>query len=151
MLLLSCLSLLSGRQKSGRIPSPTSSLTDEAIALAESGVAALRDGHESEAVTALEAVLDIAPEHAPTLTNLGLAWESIGLPLQAMECYSRAVAADSDYASAYKFMGILLHEKLGEHEMGEQALRTALELQPQRADLWNQLGRLPSLTTMRAR
>ena len=146
MLLLSCFALLSGSPprapKSGRSPPPKSSLPSEAVALAERGVAALRDGYESEAVAAFEAALDIAPDHAPTLTNLGLAWESIGLPLQAMECYSRAVAADSNFASAYKFMGILLYEQLGEHEMGEQALRTALELQPQRADLWNQLGRL---------
>lgn len=122
--------------------SPQPALPGKALALAEEGISAHSEGRLADAITGLEAVLEVVPDHAPTLVNLGLVWETTELPLQAMECYSKAVNADPTTAAAYMHMGVLLHEQLGEHEMGEEALRTAVSLAPDDADGWARLGRL---------
>ena len=122
--------------------STSSTLPAATLALAESGLALHADGKAQAAVEALQSVLDVAPSHAPTLVNLGLVWETLGLPLQAMDCYARAIDADPELAVAYTHMGTLLRDHLKEHEMAVEALQAAAELKPSRADNWARLARL---------
>ena len=118
-------------------------LPPDALVLAESGIAAHDDGRVQDAVADLTAALELAEgAHAPTLINLGLVWETIGLPLQAMDCYSRAIDADPNAAFAYHQLGLLLHEEMHEDAMAEEALRKAVELTPSRSTGWAHLGRL---------
>ena len=113
-----------------------------AIAHAERGLTLAASNRQAEAVAALELSLSLIPEHAPTHLNLGLVWEQVGLPTSALSCYAEAVTLDPSSSAAYGLLGELMATEFGEKAMAEDALRTAVELEPTRADSWNRLGKL---------
>lgn len=113
-------------------------------AVEASGLILFDEGRHSEAVEKLEASIALRPNDdistAPTHVNLGIVWESIGLPISAIECYGRALSVDPQSAAAYQHMGGALETHFGERRMALDALRTAVALAPDRAASWNLLG-----------
>ena len=96
----------------------------------------------AEAIAPLEEAIALAPDDDATLVNLGLVWEEVGLPLTALEYYTRALDVNPAQGAAYQHLGSVLYDHLGEAELSEEALRMSVSLQPARADGWNQLGKL---------
>ena len=99
------------------------------------GLVLFNEGRHSEAVDRLEASIAMRaeddPSCVPTHVNLGIVWESIGLPISALECYNRALSLDPQSAAAYEHMGGALDTHFGERAMALDALRTAVQLAPQ--------------------
>ena len=62
--------------------------------------------------------------------------------MAALNCYAEAMAVDPASSAAYGRMGDLMSNELGEPELAEDALRTAVELEPSRASSWNGIGKL---------
>jgi Flp pilus assembly protein TadD len=108
------------------------------------GLVLFNEGRHSEAVDRLEASIAMRveddPSCVPTHVNLGIVWESLGLPISALECYNRALSLDPQSAAAYEHMGGALDTHFGERAMALDALRTAVQLAPQRATSWTRLG-----------
>ena len=117
-------------------------LPEAAVSLIESGLSAQSEGDTALAVRSLEAALELVPENAPTLINLGLIWDANGLYIQAIDCFSRAIDTDPAAAVAYQHYGRILFEELNERDLGEEALRTCVAIKPERAEGWARLGRV---------
>eukprot|EP00966_Prymnesium_polylepis_P107861 2497696-Prymnesium_polylepis.1 len=136
------LGLLGAMASSSAPPHGQHAAQAHAQAHALRGIELAASNRQAEAVDALERALALHPTHAPTHVNLGLVWEQLGLPMAAFECYAEALSVDPASAAAYARMGELLAADLGERAMAEDALRTAVELEPTRADCWSGLGKL---------
>ena len=86
-----------------------------------------------EAIEAYEAILEIRPQHAPTLINLGTIRYNERQYGLAEKLYRRAAEADPEYALAFFDLGNVLDEMKRLPEATE-AYQRAVELVPQYAD-----------------
>jgi tetratricopeptide (TPR) repeat protein len=71
--------------------------------------------------------------------NLGNAYESMGMPPEAMECYARAIKLNPDYARARNNLGALL-SRSGRPEEALPHILRALALEPDYAMAHSNLG-----------
>lgn len=55
------------------------------------GYSAMQLGHDELALSQLESILELTPQHAYMLNNLGLAYERVGRPVDAFAAYLRAL------------------------------------------------------------
>ena len=141
-LVLVAASAVSAAAHGGAAPAPSA-----AAAAAQRGIALAERGLHAEAVAALEESLELLEpeahnEASTTLVNLGLVWEQAGLPFKALETYGHALELNPSSAAAYMRMGAALDTHLSERELAREAVQTAVELEPTRADAWNLLGQI---------
>ena len=91
------------------------------------------EGHLEEAVASYSAILDLRPEHAPTLINLGTIHYNRREFTEAEELYRAATAADPKYALAFFDLGNVLDE-MGRLAEATLAYGRAVALVPHYAD-----------------
>jgi protein O-GlcNAc transferase len=89
--------------------------------------------------------LEIAPDYADSLFNLGLVLRELGQPEDALSCFRRAAEINPRDADALGHLATLLHETKRLEEAGH-AYRLALKIAPENAYLWLKLGGLGSQT-----
>ncbi|MGE5467260.1 MAG: tetratricopeptide repeat protein [Ignavibacteria bacterium] len=85
----------------------------------------------------------MAPQHANALNCLGLAFQKQARLDDAIDCYSRAVAASPQFAIAHYNLGFLLRLR-GRHSDALVSLQKAAVLQPSLAEAHYELGNLYS-------
>jgi tetratricopeptide (TPR) repeat protein len=100
-----------------------------AIILGYLGDAARDRGDHGRAVAAYRKSLELLPNDAHTLLNLGLAYEGLGDREKAVEEYRRSIALDGSRALAYVNLGIALGEQ-GDVVSAADAFRRAMAVNP---------------------
>ena len=92
-------------------------------------------GDTDNARLCYEKMLELEPNHARALTNLGSAAGKVGELEKAIDLLRRAKAADPDYAAAYINLGIALirqgHDEQGKDEHRQGQLRRGLQTLPE--------------------
>lgn len=94
------------------------------------GVVAMQQEAYRDAVKLIRRALALRGNDAPTLTNLGIAYQKLGQAAEALECFDKAIAAKPDFASAHHNLANLLREAKRPKEARESYDR-ALALQPE--------------------
>ncbi len=87
----------------------------------------------AQAVAVYDEILEIRPQHAPTLINLGTIHYNQREYEQAEQMYRRATEADSEYALAFFDLGNVLDE-MQRLDEATTAYQRAVQLVPQYAD-----------------
>ncbi|MDH3232272.1 MAG: tetratricopeptide repeat protein [Alphaproteobacteria bacterium] len=90
-----------------------------------SAVTAHRTGDLDAAIAGYRAVLESAPDHVDTLTNLGVALRSQGDVAGAIAIYERGLAIEPGHANANYNLGNALRAQ-GEHERAAECYRAAI-------------------------
>lgn len=103
------------------------------------GLALARLGRLAEGETALRRALELQPGAVAAHANLGLVLEARKRPSEAQHHFALSVAQDLPDAQALLHSASQMH-RLGRLDEAEAAYRSALELQPQRADTHNNLA-----------
>lgn len=104
-----------------------------ARALFLAGRCLLEEGEAREAADRFEEALRFDPSMAMAWSNLATACDKMGEAPQTMvRCLENAVFYEPDYEIAYGKLG-LYYSRLDEAEKSEQAFRTAVRLNPRRA------------------
>ncbi len=98
-------------------------------------------GKLTEAAQSYRRSLEMAPDYADSLYNLGIILRELGQPEEAERCFRRAAEIDPRDADALAHLATLLHEAR-RFEEGGRAYRQALEIAPGNAYLWLGLGNL---------
>ncbi len=103
---------------------------DEARAVVHNklGVAYVAAARRDDALAAFARALDFDAACAPALANLGNMLYEDGHPLDALDYYDAAIAADESYALAHRNRGIALR-KLGKRGESVSAMRKADRLE----------------------
>jgi lipoprotein NlpI len=99
-----------------------------AFLLNKRGVARIGMGLRVPAREDFNAALELAPSHAPALTNLGNLLLEEGELDAAIARYRAAIAADREYAIAYLNLGVA-YKRSGRIAEGVRALREAQRLE----------------------
>lgn len=94
------------------------------------GVVAIQQEAYRDAVKLIRRALALRGNDAPTLTNLGIAYQKLGQAAEALECFDKAIATKPDFASAHHNRANLLREAKRPKEARESYDR-ALALQPE--------------------
>lgn len=94
------------------------------------GVVAIQQEAYRDAVKLIRRALALRGNDAPTLTNLGIAYQKLGQAAEAVECFDKAIAAKPDFASAHHNRANWLREAKRPKEARESYDR-ALALQPE--------------------
>jgi len=94
------------------------------------GVVALQQEAYRDAVKLIRRALVIRGNHAPVLTNLGIAHQKLGQAAEALECFDKAITAKPDFASAHHNRANLLREAKRQDE-ALASYDQALALQPE--------------------
>jgi predicted O-linked N-acetylglucosamine transferase (SPINDLY family) len=102
-------------------------------------------GRLAEAAQSYRRSIEIAPDYADSLYNLGLVLRELGQLEEAERCFRRAAEIDPRDAETLAHLATLLHEARRFEEAG-QAYRLALEIAPGNAYLWLRLGSLSCQT-----
>lgn len=108
------------------------------------GLALIRQGLEPAAVSYLREATERSPDMAPAWFNLGLALDKSGDMEGAMTAFRRLIALNPDMDEAHFHLGNLLHHAVAHLEESEASLRRALEIEPNKAATWNNLGNVLS-------
>ena len=103
-------------------------------------------GASEEAERCLRQALELAPDFAEALANLGLLRERAGAVAEAELCYQRAIAIRPGSLQIYLNLGVLLMGRKRFAE-AEAVYRQALRLAPNAPSAWSNLGVL--LTCMK--
>lgn len=103
------------------------------------GIGHFEAGRLEEARRCFSASLELAPERASVLGNLGITLYHLNEWDEAVAPLRRATAADPNYAEAWISLG-LCHEALGQWADAADALERGLALAPGSADLWQICG-----------
>jgi tetratricopeptide (TPR) repeat protein len=93
------------------------------------------------AITAYENLLDLNPDDAWALNNLGVLAGAQGDHARALELYERSFAADPSNVIALGNQSIML-KKLGRTEEARAVLEEALRITPEAPDMLNRLAEL---------
>ncbi len=106
------------------------------------GAAHERLGAREQAVTTFEQLLELAPDHAPTLNYLGYMWADLGENLpDAVTLILRAVALDPDNGAYVDSLG-WAYFQLGRFDEARGHLEWAVRLVPDDATILEHLGDL---------
>ncbi|MEM7353243.1 MAG: tetratricopeptide repeat protein [Acidobacteriota bacterium] len=106
------------------------------------GAAHERSGDRAEASAAFERLLQISPDHAPTLNYLGYMWAEQGERLDtAVQLILRAVALDPDNGAYVDSLG-WAYFQLGRYAEARSHLEWAARLIPDDATIFEHLGDL---------
>lgn len=104
------------------------------------GVASERTGEADRAATAFLRVLEINPEHDPTLNYLGYMWADRGENLdRALELVKRAVDIDPHNGAYIDSLGWVYY-RLGRYPEARQRLERAIQLAPGDPVVYEHLG-----------
>jgi lipoprotein NlpI len=107
---------------------PSLPAPERAFLLNKRGVARIGAGTPQAAREDFNAALELAPAHAPALTNLGNLLLEEGDVDGAIACYRAAIAADREYPIAYLNLGVA-YKKSGRIAESVRALREAQRLE----------------------
>ncbi|MCP3963825.1 MAG: tetratricopeptide repeat protein [bacterium] len=106
------------------------------------GAARERVGDQARAVAAFQSILELAPDHAPTLNYLGYMWAELGENLgEAASLILRAVAIEPDNGAYVDSLG-WVYFQLGRYEEARGHLEWAARLIPDDATIFEHLGDL---------
>ena len=106
------------------------------------GAAYERTGDHDRAATTFGKLLEVAPDHAPTLNYLGYMWADLGENLtEAITMIRRAVAIDPDNGAYVDSLG-WAYFQLGHYEKARGHLEWAARLVPDDATILEHLGDL---------
>ncbi len=120
-------------------PTLPASSADEANQRFKAALALMKDMQPDEARQAFEALAQEYPWMSGPLTNLGILFAQGHDRGQAVDNFSKAVAANPGNAVALNWLGILYRET-GDFRRSEQAYLQALKAQPSHADAHLNLG-----------
>jgi predicted O-linked N-acetylglucosamine transferase (SPINDLY family) len=98
-------------------------------------------GRLQEAEASYRLALELNPNYAEALNNLGNVLYALGRAAEAEAQYRRTLELRPDAAVIHANLGKAL-AGIGQHEEAERSLRKALELQPDYAEAHNDLGKL---------
>ncbi len=112
-----------------------------AVLLGFLGDRASEDGRIDDALAAYAKALEVAPEDASVLANVGLAHAAANDFAAAVSAYRRSVAADPGRALTHVNLGIAL-AAFGDAVGAERAYRDALAIDEREALAWFNLGNL---------
>jgi Flp pilus assembly protein TadD len=99
----------------------------------------MKQGADIEAIDIFERLLEIHPNHAVALNNLGIALSKLSRYQEAEKHLRAAVKVMPDYVDAYSNLGALSRCR-GYFDDSEKSLRTALKLNPSHAEARTNLG-----------
>jgi lipoprotein NlpI len=116
------------REITALLAQPALPASERAFLLNKRGVARIGKGALQAAREDFDAALELAPAHAPALTNLGNLLLEQGDVDGAIARYHAAIAADREYAIAYLNLGVA-YKKSGRIAEGVRALREAQRLE----------------------
>ena len=106
------------------------------------GAAHERSGDRGSAVETFQRLLDLAPDHTPTLNYLGYMWAEVGENLEeAVALILRAVALEPDNGAYVDSLG-WAYFQLGRYEDARRHLEWAARLVPNDATIFEHLGDL---------
>ena len=108
------------------------------------GLALIDQGMEAAAVPYLREAVVRSPEMVPARFNLGLALEKTGDAEGAMDAFRKVIELKPAMAEAHFHLGNLLHHAASRLAEAEASLRRALEIEPDKAPTWNNLGNVLS-------
>lgn len=112
------------------------------IALFLLGSARERTGERGAAIATFERLLEVMPDHAPTLNYLGYMWAERGEQLdRSLALVQRAVALDPDNGAYVDSLG-WVYFRLGRYEEARSHLEWAARLVPSDATIFEHLGDL---------
>ena len=94
----------------------------------------------SMAIHALSRAIELQPDFAIALNNLGHLYGEQGEPEQASRLFERAIALAPDHAGIHFNYGTMLLNA-GEPARAEAVLRRTVEIAPAHANAWNNLGK----------
>lgn len=103
------------------------------------GVEHFEAGRLEAARKSFEGALELAPDRASVLGNLGITLFHLGRCEDAVPLLRRATAADPDYVEAWQSLGLCL-ETLSRWAEAGDALEHALNLGSEQAELWMVCG-----------
>lgn len=107
--------------------------------LLSSGAEHFRAGRYEEAAHEFEVAVNLCPQDAPSLINLGLAYRKLGRTVDAEDSFRLALAFRPDSAKAYLNLGAICIE-CGAYAEAEGFLRQALVLKPDYPEALSNLG-----------
>jgi tetratricopeptide (TPR) repeat protein len=116
------------REITGLLAQPALPTSERAFLLNKRGVARIGQGAPRAAREDFNAALELAPAHAPALTNLGNLLLEQGDVDGAIARYRAAIAADHEYAIAYLNLGVA-YKRSGRIAESVRALREAQRLE----------------------
>ncbi len=106
------------------------------------GAAQERSGQRAKAVVTFQRLLELSPDHTPTLNYLGYMWAEEGENLeQAIALIRRAVAQEPDNGAYVDSLGWAYYQ-LGRYEEAREHLEWAARLVPNDATIFEHLGDL---------
>jgi tetratricopeptide (TPR) repeat protein len=103
------------------------------------GVEHLNDGKDKEAMSHLEAALEIKPEYADAYNNLGLAYKKLGLYVHAIWHFRRAIEIRKKNPGANNNLATTLGQ-IGFYDMAIRNLKRILKQNPNYPQIHNNLG-----------
>lgn len=104
------------------------------------GVVLEHEGRLEEAIPEYRATLRLNPGHWSARANLATALMQTGRPAEAVAEYEAALRTHRNFPSAENDLGLALERLPGEEAEAEAHLRRAIELNPDYADAYDNLG-----------
>ncbi|MBF0380934.1 MAG: tetratricopeptide repeat protein [Magnetococcales bacterium] len=98
-----------------------------------------RAGQLSEAIHWYNKNLELNPKDIATLTNMGVALQTIGRRDEAIFCYQKAIEIKPDFAQGYSNLGVALQE-LNRFDEAVECFKKATIIQPNFAQAYSNLG-----------
>ena len=111
----------------------------EAFGWKATGTLLFKRGLFEDSLTFLLKAVQLAPQDAECLNNLGNTLHNLNRPNEALDCYKRALEINPDYAAAHNSIGVTL-ESLNRIDEAIASYRRALALDPSLADAFSNLG-----------
>ena len=74
-------------------------------------------------------ILEIDPNHSPTLNNIAVIFINLKDYQKAKECFEKAIKIDPNYANAHYNLGNIFKE-LGENQKAKECFEKAIKINP---------------------
>ena len=92
-----------------------------------------------EAQTLYNKILELNPNHSPTINNLGVIFGLIGEPHKAMDCYKKAIIINPSFPDAHNNLGVIF-KNLGDNQKAKDCYEKAIAINPNYVNAHNNLG-----------